>query len=75
MVVTLSVDDFGMVEDHISKEQKPVKRFTWTNAKSNVSVQVSSFRFTIEKSHFSLVSSSSSDHLVRCDDPLGEASF
>jgi hypothetical protein len=41
--VTLVVDDFGTVEDHISKEQKQVKRFTWKNAKSNVSVQVCTF--------------------------------
>lgn len=42
MVVTLKVDSFGMVEDHITKEKKEVKRFTWENSKSNVSVQVSS---------------------------------
>lgn len=38
--ISLTVDSFGTVEDHISKEQKEVKRFTWKNSKSNVSVQV-----------------------------------
>jgi hypothetical protein len=38
--VKLTIDDFGSVEDHISKEMKQVKRFTWKNLKSNVSVQV-----------------------------------
>lgn len=38
--VTLSVDSFGTVEDHISREQKEIKRFTWLNAKTKVSVQV-----------------------------------
>lgn len=41
--VTLSVDSFGTVEDHVSREQKEIKRFTWKNAKSNVSVQVRRF--------------------------------
>lgn len=38
--ITLAVDDFGTVEDHLSKEQKQIKRFTWKNAKANVEVQV-----------------------------------
>lgn len=38
--IKLTVDDFGTVEDHISKEQKTVKRFTWKNTKTNVEVQV-----------------------------------
>lgn len=38
--VTLSIDSFGTVEDHITKEQKEIKRFTWKNSKSNTSVQV-----------------------------------
>lgn len=38
--VTLSVDSFGSVADHITKEDKEIKRFTWNNSKSNVSVQV-----------------------------------
>lgn len=41
--ITLSVDSFGTVEDHISREQKEIKRFTWKNVKSNVSVQVGRF--------------------------------
>lgn len=38
--VALSIDSFGSVVDHITKEEKEVKRFTWNNSKSNVSVQV-----------------------------------
>lgn len=38
--IKLTVDEFGTVEDHISKEQKTVKRFTWKNSKSNVEIQV-----------------------------------
>lgn len=38
--ITLLVDSFGTVEDHISREQKEIKRFTWKNSKTNVSVQV-----------------------------------
>lgn len=37
--VKLTVDDFGSVENHITKKQDAVKRFTWTNG-NNVSVQV-----------------------------------
>lgn len=43
--VTLSVDSFGTVEDHISKEEKQVKRFTWKNSKTSVSVQVDCLSF------------------------------
>lgn len=43
--ITLTVDDFGSVEDHISKELKQVKRFTWKNSRTNVSVQVCCFKF------------------------------
>lgn len=42
MVVSLKVDSFGNVMDHITNERKEVKRFTWENTASNVSVQVSS---------------------------------
>lgn len=42
MVVSLKVDTFGSVEDHISKAQSEVKRFTWENSATKVSVQVSS---------------------------------
>ena len=38
--VKLTVDSFGSVKDLITGEQKEVKRFTWTNDKSHVSVQV-----------------------------------
>ena len=38
--VKLTVDDFGTVEDHTSKELKQIKRFTWINSQTNVSVQV-----------------------------------
>lgn len=38
--IKLTVDEFGTVEDHISKDLKVVKIFTWTNSKTNVSVQV-----------------------------------
>lgn len=38
--IKLTVDDFGTVEDPIFTDQKAVKRFTWQNTKSNVSVQV-----------------------------------
>jgi len=41
--ITLTVDDFGSVEDHISKELKQVKRFTWKNSRTNVSVQLISY--------------------------------
>lgn len=37
--VKLTVDDFGSVENHITKKQDAVKRFTWTNG-NNVTVQV-----------------------------------
>lgn len=39
--VKLSVDGFGTVENHITKKQDVVKRFTWING-NNVSVQVKS---------------------------------
>jgi hypothetical protein len=38
--VKLAVDDFGSVKDHVSGEEKVVKRFTWTNEQSRVTVQV-----------------------------------
>ncbi|CAO1421037.1 unnamed protein product [Diamesa hyperborea] len=40
--VTLTVDDFGTVENHITKKQDAVKRFTWTNG-NKVSVQILSY--------------------------------
>ena len=48
--VKLTVDGFGTVENHITKQQDTVKRFTWTNG-NNVSVQVSEifFRSTTKK--------------------------
>lgn len=38
--VKLTVDGFGSVKDLITNEQKEIKRFTWTNEKNNVSIQV-----------------------------------
>lgn len=39
-IVTLSIDSFGSVVDHITKEDKEIKRFTWNNSQSKASVQV-----------------------------------
>lgn len=38
--VKLTVDDFGVVKDHVSGEEKTVKRFTWTNEETQATVQV-----------------------------------
>lgn len=45
--IKLTIDSFGTVEDHISKEQKEIKRFTWKNSKSNVEIQVSIALFAL----------------------------
>lgn len=42
MVIKLSVDNFGSVVDHVSGNEKQVKRFTWTNDEKKVSIQVKS---------------------------------
>ncbi|CAG9808621.1 unnamed protein product [Chironomus riparius] len=41
--VKLSVDSFGSVKDLVTNEDKEVKRFTWTNEKNHVSVQIISY--------------------------------
>lgn len=64
--VTLTVDDFGFVQDHISKEQKEVKRFTWKNAKSNVSVQVCTLDRRISFLYFCSSLSSRSSRTAQC---------
>jgi hypothetical protein len=38
--IKLTVDNFGTVIDHVTKEEKQVKRFTWINEKNKVSLQV-----------------------------------
>lgn len=42
MVIKLTQDHFGSVIDHISGEEKQVKRFTWTNDEKKISIQVTS---------------------------------
>jgi hypothetical protein len=49
--IKLTVDDFGFVEDHITKEQKQVKRFTWTNEKKKVSIQVKTVKKKLFKNN------------------------
>lgn len=50
MVVKLTSDQFGSVIDHITGEQKQVKRFTWTNDEKKVSVQVAKKFFFVDLS-------------------------
>jgi hypothetical protein len=47
--VKLTVDGFGSVKDLVTNEQKEVKRFTWTNEKNHVSVQVILDFYAFEK--------------------------
>ncbi|KAG5672726.1 hypothetical protein PVAND_002827 [Polypedilum vanderplanki] len=42
-VVKLTVDNFGIVKDPITNEEKVVKRFTWTNEKTRVTIQLISY--------------------------------